>query len=70
MEGSGVSVNGVSLGRRDGPTSASQFPESRENNREFAKFPIVSAARRRQFVQQFQSPAGNSLHLLKRRILK
>jgi hypothetical protein len=25
------------------PTSASQFPDSRENNREFAKFPVISA---------------------------
>jgi len=43
MEGSGVSVIGVSLGRRDGPTSVSQFPDNSENNREFAKFPVLSA---------------------------
>jgi hypothetical protein len=31
------------LGRRDGPTSGSQFPDSRKNNKEFAKFPVISA---------------------------
>jgi len=42
MEGSGVSVIGVSPAAAC-PTSASQFPDNRENNREFAKFPVISA---------------------------
>jgi len=42
MEGSGVSVIGVSPAAAC-PTSASQFPDNRENNRESAKFPVISA---------------------------
>jgi hypothetical protein len=40
MEGSGVSVIGVSPAAAC-PTSVSQFPGNRENNREFAKFPVL-----------------------------
>jgi hypothetical protein len=60
MEGAGVSVIGVSSAAAC-LTSVSQFPDNRENNREFAKFPVISADGRRQFIQQFQSPAGHSL---------
>jgi hypothetical protein len=42
MDGSGVSVIGVSPAAAY-PISASQFPDNRENNRESAKFPVISA---------------------------
>jgi hypothetical protein len=42
MEGAGVSVIGVSSAAAC-PISVSQFPGNRENNREFAKFPVISA---------------------------
>jgi hypothetical protein len=40
------------------------------HSREFAKFPVNFGDGGRQFVQQFQSPAGNSLLSAERRVLK
>jgi hypothetical protein len=70
MNGSDVSVIGISSGRRDGPTSASQFPENRENNREFAKFPVNSALVGVNSRSNFNRLRGIPCCLRKLRILK
>ena len=69
MDGSGVPVIGVSPAAAC-PTSASQFPDNRENNRESAKFPVNSALAGVNSSSNFKRLQGIPRCLRKRRILK